>query len=341
MTAARSWYEFKALSEKEAELCIYDEIGGWGITASAFVADLKKHTGKSLVVRINSPGGAVTEGSAIFNALRRHKGGVITQIDGLAASMGSYIAMAGTPIRMAENAYLMIHNASGLAYGDATDLRGMADVVEKMTNTLAEAYAAKSGKDAEEIREAMAAETWFTAKEAKAYGLVDEVTDSVKAAASFDLTKFRNAPRVDTPKQAAPMATFSQDQFDAEVNAKTEAQAQAQKNFKDFTAATAERDSLKAKLEESDAERAILAKGMEDAKAKIELHAKELTAAKVVTVEAVNARAIEVLSAAGHPPINQRGGSSDGANEMTRTEWEKLAPKARAEFVTKGGKLTD
>ena len=80
---------------------IYDEIGAWGVTAKDFIAGLKEHKGKALTVRINSPGGEVFDGAAIYNALKRHKGGVITQIDGIAASMASYIALIGSPVRMA------------------------------------------------------------------------------------------------------------------------------------------------------------------------------------------------------------------------------------------------
>ena len=118
-----TWYEFKAKSD-ETEILLYDEIGGFGISASAFVAELqsvpKNHR---LVLRIHSPGGSVLDGNVIANAIKAHPGGVTTHIDGLAASMASVLAIAGRPARMAANGLLMIHNVSGGVYGDSAEMR--------------------------------------------------------------------------------------------------------------------------------------------------------------------------------------------------------------------------
>lgn len=197
---AKTWFEFKNASETDVEVSIYDVIGLWGVSAKSFTDELKKHSGKKLTVRINSPGGSVVDGYAIFNALKRHKGGLRVQIDALAASMATYIALAGAPIRMAENGFFMIHNVSGLAYGTADEMRKAADVAEKMQKNIVAAYVAKTGKSAEEIEEKMDEETWFSADEAKEFGFVDEVTDRIEAAAclskeAFDVVaRFKNAP---------------------------------------------------------------------------------------------------------------------------------------------------
>jgi ATP-dependent protease ClpP protease subunit len=99
----RSWYEFTAKAEtKETEIFIYDVIGSYSVSAARFIAELqsvpKDHR---LILRLHSPGGSVFEGNAIFNAIKAHPGGCTTQVDGLAASMASVLAIAGSPARMA------------------------------------------------------------------------------------------------------------------------------------------------------------------------------------------------------------------------------------------------
>src|SRR6059036_2863063 len=116
---AQSWYRItNAADSDEAEVMLYDEIGGWyGATADQFIADLRGITSPNLRVRINSPGGSVFEGIAIANALRSHPGNVVIQVDSVAASIASVIAMAGDRVEMAPNSMLMIHEASGRAWG--------------------------------------------------------------------------------------------------------------------------------------------------------------------------------------------------------------------------------
>ncbi|HEY5895700.1 MAG TPA: head maturation protease, ClpP-related [Chthoniobacterales bacterium] len=202
----KCWYSIRnAANSTEAEISIYDEIGGWGVSAKQFLADLKAIGNKPILLRINSPGGSIIEGNAIFNALKRHKAGVTVQIDGIAASMATYIAMSGKTVKMAENGLWMIHNPSGLVGGDSRDLRKMADVMDKMRASIVAAYSQKTGKDEEEIGAAMDEETWFTSAEAQEYGFIDEITDPVKAAATFDLSSFRNAPPV--MKSSTELAT--------------------------------------------------------------------------------------------------------------------------------------
>ena len=128
----RRWYEFRAQAEG-AEIVIYDEIGAFGIPAKAFLDELKAlGPVAELTVRINSPGGSVFDGVAIYNALKRHDAAVTVWIDGIAASIASMIAMAGDEVVMPENAMLMLHDPSGLVCGTAADMRAMAEALDRM-----------------------------------------------------------------------------------------------------------------------------------------------------------------------------------------------------------------
>jgi ATP-dependent Clp endopeptidase proteolytic subunit ClpP len=171
------WYAIQQPDEGEefdAEILIFDEIGFYGITAEDFIADLANVAG-SVKIRINSPGGDVFAGITIFNALASRKGRVVCQIDGLAASAASFIALAGDEVIAYPSAMLMVHRAWGVGVGNCQDLQGLADVLSKIDGQLADLYAAKSGKSAKVTLGWMDAETWFTADEAKAAGLVDTV----------------------------------------------------------------------------------------------------------------------------------------------------------------------
>ena len=190
----KNWYSICALNEG-AEISIYDEIGAYGVSAKAFLADLGKLPDKApLTLRLNSPGGSVFDAVAIYNALQRHAGTVTVSIDGIAASAASYIAMAGDEIIMPENAFLMIHDPSGMVMGTAGDMRAMAEALEKIGASLNKGYAAKSGKSEKDIAALMAAETWFDAADALDMGFADTMSVPVRIAASFDVSQFQNTP---------------------------------------------------------------------------------------------------------------------------------------------------
>lgn len=157
-----------------AEMLIYDEIGFWGITAKDVVTALVSIGAGPLVVRVNSPGGDVFDGLAIYNALKQ-RGDVTIQIDGVAASAAAFIAMAGDTITMAETAMMMLHNCWTVAMGNRHDLLEQATLMEKIDGQQAGIFAQRCGKTAEEIGAILDAETWFTSTEAKAAGLVDSV----------------------------------------------------------------------------------------------------------------------------------------------------------------------
>lgn len=196
----KTWYALSARAEvRQTEISIFDEIGYYGVSAKQFITDLKRvPADHEIVLKIHSPGGEVFDGNAIFNALKRHPGGVTVEIEGLAASMATVISLAGAPVKMAANGFYMIHNPWGVAMGDADEMRDQAALLEKIREGMIAAYSAKSGQEPEQIAAWMDAETWFTATEAQAAGFVDEVTDSLALAASTNkfsrLAKFRNAP---------------------------------------------------------------------------------------------------------------------------------------------------
>jgi len=190
----KRWFDFRAQA-KGAEIVIYDEIGAFGIPAKAFLDELKAlGPVAELTVRINSPGGSVFDGVAIYNALKRHGAVITVWIDGIAASIASMIAMAGDEVIMPENAMLVLHDPSGLVAGTASDMRAMAEALDRMKAGMVAAYREKSGRDDVEIEALMAAETWLLAEEAVGLGLADRVEQPVRMAAHFDLSRFRHPP---------------------------------------------------------------------------------------------------------------------------------------------------
>lgn len=193
----RNWYTIKAAADKTAEIYIYEEIGdfwGEGVAARTFVKDLTALKVSLINLRINSPGGNVFDGFAIYNALVRHPARVLVDIDGLAASAASYVALAGNEIRMAQNASIMIHNPQGGVLGDASDMRKVASILDEIKASIVGIYAARVKQEEEQIRSWMDAESWFNADQAKAIGFVDEITPNLNVSNSYNLSRYKHAP---------------------------------------------------------------------------------------------------------------------------------------------------
>jgi ATP-dependent Clp protease protease subunit len=199
------WYSIQAAaSGSEATVYIYDFISDsadeWygGVSASRFVRDIAALDVETLHVRINSPGGDVFAAMTIYNALKRHPARIVTHVDGVAASAAGAVALAGDEVLMGVGSFFMIHNPWVIAVGDAAELRAAADMVEKVEETLAGIYVEASGIPVEQVRELMAAETWYTADGAVAAGFADAVEDGSEAgptaSAKFDLSVFAHAP---------------------------------------------------------------------------------------------------------------------------------------------------
>ncbi len=174
-----SWYSItnKASEPRVADAYIYDVIGDFGITAGAFAQEINDLDVDTLNLKINSPGGEVFDGVAIYNAIKNHPATVNITIDGLAASAASFIAMAGDTVHMARGAELMIHEAHGMTIGNSVDMRQMAEQLERIGDKIAGFYAERAGGDDETWREAMRAETWYTGQEAVAARLADTTDD--------------------------------------------------------------------------------------------------------------------------------------------------------------------
>lgn len=200
----RDWYRIDnaANSSGAAKIYVYDEIGYWGVTAGDFVAELTKLDVEEIELHINSPGGEVFDGVAIYEGLVGHGATVTTYVDGLAASAASFIAMAGDRVVMTKHAEMMIHDAMSFAIGNAADLREQADLLDKVSDKIANIYAERC-EDAAHWRAAMRDETWYSADEAVAAGLADEVADSRKPknvpANKWDLSMFTYAGRENAP----------------------------------------------------------------------------------------------------------------------------------------------
>lgn len=183
--------------DEESEIYIYDIIGEWGVDAAQFARDLKSAKG-TVHLRINSPGGDAFAGKAIQTAIAQHKGKTIAHIDGLAASAATYIALAADEVEMSEGALFMIHKASSLAWGNSDDLLQIADLLDKVDDSIVNDYAKKTGLDADQIKNWMADETWFSAEEALESGFVDSIYKTEKTENIFDLSAYDNAPKVET-----------------------------------------------------------------------------------------------------------------------------------------------
>lgn len=196
----------KARANKSAEILIYEDIGpsfwGDGLTAKSFAENLRA-LGElnSIDVRISSYGGDVFDGFTIYRLLADHPARKIVHVDGIAASIASVIAMCGQEIRISENGYIMIHNASAGVFGEAGDLRSVADRLDQVSATIADVYAARTAQPKQTWLEAMAVETWYDAPGALAAGLATEVAPNVQATAKFD------PKRHNYKKCPAPLAT--------------------------------------------------------------------------------------------------------------------------------------
>lgn len=181
-TKNQAWYKVNALSASETEVMIYAEIGEWGVTALDFVQELRGIVTPNLTVRINSPGGAVFDGFAIYNALLNHPAKVTAYVDGVAASAASFIAQAADEIVVAEASTMMVHGCSGICIGKAGDLEVAAGMMRKIDSQMAAIYAQRSERPAAEWLEQMADDRWYTAEEAVAAGLADRVAEPEKRA---------------------------------------------------------------------------------------------------------------------------------------------------------------
>jgi ATP-dependent protease ClpP protease subunit len=201
-----SWFDItakKKAGKVTAEVMIYGEIG-WEVTAKEFVRELTAIEADQINVHINSVGGDVFDGVAIYNCLRLHPADVTVVVDGIAASAASFIAQAGDEVFMLRGSEMMIHDASAFAWGNEEVMRGTADILGRISNNIADIYAQRAGGTVEDWRAIMQAEMWYSPEEAVAAGLADRALDdtdedAVAAKNSWDLRVFNYAGRKDAP----------------------------------------------------------------------------------------------------------------------------------------------
>ncbi len=172
-----------------AVLSIYDEIGFWGVQAADFRAALAAVKEDEIVVEINSPGGDVFAGAAIYNMLKASGKQITSKVMGVAASAASLIAMAGDSIEMPKNTFMMVHNPWGSAMGNADEMRETAELLDKIGGSMLATYQAKTGLPEDELKALLAKDTWMTADEALELGFATSVTEEIKAQASFDMKR--------------------------------------------------------------------------------------------------------------------------------------------------------
>lgn len=210
------------MSADSASLYIYDVISpDWGANALD-VVDAIANAGdsKTLNVHINSPGGDVFESRAIMAAIGRFQGKTVAHIDSLCASAATSIACACDEVVMAQGGMYMIHNASGMAWGDKQAMRDTADLLQKVELSIVGDYTTKTGMPAEEVVAMMNAETWMTADEALSKGFIDRISTKATAKNTWNLSAFKNAPPPDPVEpepsvEPAPEAGFFMSQANA------------------------------------------------------------------------------------------------------------------------------
>lgn len=203
-----------AVTDGVATLRLLDPIdswgGDWGVSAKEFAValDALPDDVATINLHINSPGGEVWEALTMVNMLRDHSAKVVAIVDGLAASSASFLAASADETVMMPDTTAMIHDAWGLAIGNAQDMRDYGDLLDRVSNTIAGVYAGRTGT-VEEWRAAMLAESWYSADEAVAVGLADRVADTPRRADdpapadAFDLSVFRYTGRDEAPAPAA------------------------------------------------------------------------------------------------------------------------------------------
>jgi len=224
----------------EVDIYVYDVIDPiWGASAEGLLAALNAAGGKPVCLHINSPGGDVFEARAMAAAIAGYEAPVEASIDGLCASAATYLALAASSVCMVDGALMMIHNSWSIAFGDKTDMRSTADLLEKIDGTIVSTYAKKTGATPEQIQAWMDAETWFTCQEALDAGFIDEIEPNSQQAdaeedagepadplmARWDLSAYAKAPKRAPPREPRKPAAQRQD-----ITALASAQLQANRN---------------------------------------------------------------------------------------------------------------
>ena len=187
-----NWYNINSKASKVVDVYIFDEIGMGGVNAQGFIEEIKSFKDSPMNLHINCVGGDVFDGMAIFNIIKKRTAKTTVYIEGIAASMGSVIALAADSVVMAENSLFMIHNAWGGAMGEAKEMKKTANLLDKISGEIADIYVKKTKLPYDKVKEMMDEETWLNAEEALELGFIDSISDAIKVAAKYDVSKFKN-----------------------------------------------------------------------------------------------------------------------------------------------------
>ena len=207
----RKWFDIRDEAE-ELRIDIYGPIGKWSwddtaVSAKDVMDAVGQANGTPITLHVNSEGGSVFDGFAIYTVLRDCPSEVTAYIDGLAASAASYVVMAADEIIMSDVAWMMIHSASSCVWGNKKDFQKEAEMLDGIDKGIAKAYANHSDDlGLEEFLALMEAETWLDAETAKSYGLVDTINEALPAAASLDLYDSQLLDRAPEEARRAVMA---------------------------------------------------------------------------------------------------------------------------------------
>lgn len=198
MDKTKTYFQMNKKTQNKGEIYIYGDIvlSKWDetdVTAVDFKNELNQLGDVSEIdVHINSAGGNVFEGHAIYNMLKMHQAKVNIYVDALAASIASVIAMSGDTIFMHKNSFMMIHNSWIMTLGNSKDLRQTADLLDKTDQSSNNAYLDKATNLSEaELKQLLEAETWLTADEALEKGLADEILGASEIAASISKDSYQ------------------------------------------------------------------------------------------------------------------------------------------------------
>lgn len=185
------------MTDVDAEILLHGEIGPWDVTSKAFSKEVAKAKGLPLHVRINSPGGDYHHGLGMYNYLMERKAPVKVTVDAIAASAASIVAMAGSERLMAQGAQMMLHEPWGMIAGNASVMREQADRLDRYKASATDVYSKRTGQDAADIEQMMAAETWMDGEEAMRFGFATGQVSTPAIAASISdraLKWYRNPP---------------------------------------------------------------------------------------------------------------------------------------------------
>ncbi|WP_163834746.1 ClpP-like prohead protease/major capsid protein fusion protein [Spartinivicinus ruber] len=209
----QTWYSIEAKADGVTAIYIYDEIGAYGVSAKGFLEAVKTIKTPAIELHLNSPGGSIFDGTAIYNALRNHPATITGYIDGVAASMASVILQACDVRKVPENAYFMMHNPQGGVYGEETDVESYLSLMKKARQTMIGCYAERSGKTAEDVAQLCDATTWLVGNEIVEAGFADEVINAVEMQARFDAKQLSvfNPPKT-LVNQLTPVSETSKNQ---------------------------------------------------------------------------------------------------------------------------------